>query len=121
MSDSRSPDPGQPEREVSDMFWIDSATEETHGAHTGGGLLVNVHSPRACEGRNCVMHNPSDHHMRAWPTNWRGDRGLMERICRHGIGHPDPDALAYHVSVGEHWQGMHGCDGCCRPEASTSG
>lgn len=101
-----------------DMFWIDSVAEPLTGAQVGGGVLVNVHSPALCAGRHCVMHNPSDHHMRQWPTNWRADRGLMERVCTHGIGHPDPDALAYCVSIGQAWQARHGCDGCCAPVAA---
>ena len=86
-----------------------------------GQRLANVHSPGACAGRNCVIHNPSDHHMRGWPTNWRhGGFGdimppHMERMCEHGVGHPDPDDLAFHGSAAI---GVHGCDGCCaRPEA----
>lgn len=75
--------------------------------------LINVHSRDRCEGQACVIHNPSDHKMRDWPLNWRGDRGLMERICPHGIGHPDPDDLAYQDPDGSKAIGVHGCDGCC--------
>jgi hypothetical protein len=45
--------------------------------------------------------------MRRWPQNWRGDRYLIERICPHGVGHPDPDDLNPDT--------VHGCDGCCTP------
>ena len=45
--------------------------------------------------------------MRDWPQHFRDDRGIMERICPHGVGHPDPDDYL----AGD---GMHGCDGCCR-------
>lgn len=72
-----------------------------------GGILHNVHAETVCAGSYCLVHNPSDHHMRDWPMNWREDRGLMERICPHGVGHPDPD------DIGE---GTHGCDGCCQTE-----
>jgi hypothetical protein len=37
----------------------------------------------------------------------------FERICPHGIGHPDPDDMAYWKSIGEESMGVHGCDGCC--------
>lgn len=30
---------------------------------------------------------------------------MMERMCPHGIGHPDPDEITLDV--------VHGCDGCC--------
>jgi hypothetical protein len=43
--------------------------------------------------------------MKEWPQNWREDRGIMERICPHGIGHPDPDDPTTDK--------IHGCDGCC--------
>lgn len=82
-------------------------------------LLVNVHPPESCAGRACVVHHPSDHHMRGWLLNWRDDRGLMERLCPHGIGHPDPDDLAYQLSVGRD-VGVHGCDRCCRARVEES-
>ena len=41
-------------------------------------------------------------------THWREDRFIMERICEHGVGHPDPDDKR--VREGD---GVHGCDGCC--------
>jgi hypothetical protein len=79
----------------------------------GGTALMHVHSPLQCEGRPCVIHHPSDHHMRGWPMLWRADLGIMERTCPHGIGHPDPDDLAFHESLGHDWLGVHGCDRCC--------
>lgn len=98
-----------------DIFFVDNFTDGIYGFQSGTiGELVNVHSATLCAGRNCVIHNPSDHHMRSWKTNWRADRGLMERICpKHGTGHPDPDDVAYHVSEGRDWMGVHGCCGCC--------
>lgn len=74
----------------------------------GGQLLHNTHQPGTCMGEYCCIHNPSDHHMREWKMNWRGDRRLMERICEHGVGHPDPDDISTDT--------VHGCDGCCAPE-----
>ena len=79
----------------------------------GGQVLGGVHSSSLCEGQACAVHHPSDHHMVTWPQNWRGDRGLMERICPHGVGHPDPDCL--------NPDGVHGCDGCCRRPTPESG
>lgn len=83
--------------------------------------------------------------MRDWPLNWRADAGVMERLCPCGVGHPDPDHLAYARSLtpvhdcalsrdhspGERpdlddqgdcafphleWQSVHGCCGCCHEE-----
>ena len=81
---------------------------------TDGRILRNVHSRKQCEGRGCSIHHPSDHHMKDWPTWWRQDRGFMERVCEHGIGHPDPDDMAYRRSRGLSDRSIHGCDGCCR-------
>ena len=43
----------------------------------------------------------------------------MERICKHGVGHPDPDDLAFKKRIAEKFgrdsydEGIHGCCGCC--------
>ena len=70
-----------------------------------GQKLRNVHKPSKCANEHCVIHRPSEHSMRAFPTHWREDRGFMERICPHGVGHPDPDDPIADT--------VHGCDGCC--------
>jgi hypothetical protein len=48
--------------------------------------------------------------MRSFRQHWRGDRDMMERICTHGIGHPDPDDFRIRMGFDS---GVHGCDGCC--------
>ena len=78
--------------------------------------LVNVHGPDECSGEHCVIHNPSDHPLRDAPLHWRADKGVMERICPHGIGHDDPDDVAHRERVGRESSGLHGCDGCCGKE-----
>ena len=75
--------------------------------------LVNVHPMNKCIGRPCVIHSPTNHHMRSWKLHWRSDRAIFERICEHGIGHPDPDQFDYWKSIGQDWQAVHGCDWCC--------
>lgn len=80
-----------------------------------GQRLTNVHDWSACYGHRCPIHNPSDHSMVEFPTHWRGDRRIMERICPHGVGHPDPDDLAFQDPDGSQMVGVHGCDGCCDP------
>lgn len=92
------------------------------------------HAAKACEGGHCCIHNPSDHHMAAWPLTFRtgraipcpthGDHGLVltERLCPHGVGHPDPDSLAWlrrHDPAGVGGWGVHGCDLCCRAPLDT--
>jgi hypothetical protein len=85
---------------------------------TGTGQLVRYHLSSVCAGHPCPMHNPSDHHMVTWPLHFRADLSipLMERICEHGCGHPDPDSLAYvKRRFSATWAGVHGCCGCCGP------
>lgn len=86
---------------------------------TGVGQKVLVHDKEDCKGEHCCIHNPSDHHMKDWPTLWRDDRCLMERICPHGVGHPDPDDIAFkELILGKERakiEAVHGCDGCCFP------
>lgn len=93
-------------------FYVDNATD-SWGLSLGPSEL-KTHNEGNCRGRNCVIHNPSNHHMREWPLNWRDDRKIMERICPCGIGHPDPDDLAYQDSRGNFGVGIHGCCGHCR-------
>ncbi len=85
---------------------------------TGTNQKIKVHDKEKCKGAYCCIHNPSDHHMKNWPTHWRNDRGIMERICEHGVGHPDPDDLAFRIRIepdeSKHkYKGIHGCCGCC--------
>lgn len=114
----------------------DQVQEET-GEATGGGTapptvdggpdwrdpstlfstLTGVHPGSRCSGEHCVVHNPSEHHMRRWPMVWRNDKGVVERTCPHGVGHPDPDDEAHHDRQGRWFLTVHGCDGCCSPIA----
>ena len=77
---------------------------------TGTGQVLQVHNKGECRGKHCPIHFPSNHCMRDFPTHWRDDRGIMERICPHGVGHPDPD------QVMDKAEWVHGCDGCCSEE-----
>lgn len=72
-----------------------------------GGEYIYAHGIEKCNPDPCCIHNPSEHHMRLWPQHWRADRGIMERTCPHGVGHPDPDDISNTDKI-------HGCDGCCR-------
>jgi hypothetical protein len=83
-----------------------------------GQKLVNVHDASACSGA-CPIHSPSQHHMRDWPLVWRQDRGIFERMCPHGIGHPDPDSVYFAMEFGNGDPGVHGCDGCCNLPAAN--
>lgn len=78
---------------------------------SGTGQKLYVHNREVCKGEPCPIHNPTNHCMRDFPTHWRDDRGIMERICPCGIGHPDPDDRR--IRLGQD-PGDHGCCGCCR-------
>jgi hypothetical protein len=72
--------------------------------------------------KNCVIHKPSTHKMIGWPMVVRAST-LIERTCKHGVGHPDPDSVAYLNWKDEYddlygW-GVHGCDGCCLPAGAN--
>ena len=45
------------------------------------------------------MHHPSRHNMENWPRHLR-ETTLVERLCRHGVGHPDPTAPGSSMSTG---------------------
>jgi hypothetical protein len=81
--------------------------------------LVYVHDPALCAGRPCTIHHRTDHLMRSFPQHFRQDRGIMERICPYGVGHPDPDDLAWRPATyergieGRDTASVHGCCGCC--------
>ena len=73
-------------------------------------ISVYTHPAGKCANEICTIHNRSNHNMRSFPQSWRNDRKIMERICTHGVGHPDPDE--FRIISGED-SGVHGCDGCC--------
>lgn len=79
-----------------------------------------LHEADICVGHPCPYHGPSNHLMKNWPKTQRMDAfafGLVERLCPHGTGHPDPDSVEWLESLANtrnkgSW-GIHGCDGCC--------
>ena len=72
-----------------------------------------IHSKEVCQAP-CPFHAPSDHALKDAKIHIRADKNfLVERICEHGVGHDDPDSVAYMQKNGHTWAGTHGCDGCC--------
>jgi hypothetical protein len=62
---------------------------------------VTIHPPSRCIGYYCPWHNPSEHHMNTWVRRILTDRNnLMERVCPHDIGDPDPDSLEWLHRIG---------------------
>ena len=80
------------------------------------GYYFTTHAKDQCAGEWCSIHNPNP----MWEFGrlfWRSDRGIMERICEHGVGHPTKESWAFLVRVGgakfAEAEMVHGCDGCC--------
>ena len=88
---------------------------KTDDYHKVGHL--NTHDADRCAGEFCPLHNPSDHPLKDADMTLRLDKGgLIERRCEHGVGHDDPDSVAWliaNVEGSAEWAGVHGCDGCC--------
>lgn len=104
-----------------DLIAVPHATEPVYGMQLANGTILKTHGPGQCAGEHCSIHNPSDHPLNTAPMNWRADRQLMERICEHHVGHPDPDDIEYKRLTGNpyaKYDAMHGCDGCCVKEKS---
>lgn len=82
--------------------------------------LSNVHSPLACEGGSCVIHNPSQHFMADWPAEWAYHEGaaVLFRQCIHGEAHPDPDQQDFFNKRAPHLA-AHACceENCCGMES----
>lgn len=77
-----------------------------------GQPLHRVHHESRCRGEFCVIHRPMPGPWESWPTYWRDDRAIMERICPCGIGHP----VAEDYGFVDWWGLVHGCCGCpCQP------
>lgn len=106
------------QRKYDEAHTIDMYAEPQWGVQVAGPVTLNTHGKGDCAGGHCVIHNPSEHPLNKAPLNWRGDRGVMERICDHGIGHPDPDDIEFkRLTRGDEIaaaEAIHGCDGCCR-------
>lgn len=88
--------------------WMDLERNKLENTNT----LMWTHRKEDCKGEWCTIHNRSNHSMRSFPQHFRFDRMLMERVCEHEVGHPDPDEIKLTGPNG--WaEAVHGCDGCC--------
>lgn len=81
-------------------------------------FILQTHAPGECSGELCDVHGRRGSGGDAtWPLNWRTDRGMMEVICEHDIGHPTRAQIAYwrkHLDEKSVWAyARHGCCGCC--------
>jgi len=44
----------------------------------------------------------------------RFGKEIIEDICKHGIGHPNKQWLMSLTEDERSYEGVHGCDGCCK-------
>lgn len=101
---------------------FDPATNTWRPHEDSGWYWGDVHPLTADCARGCLVHNPSVWvgNIEGWSYFPRAD-GRVERLCPHGIGHPDPDAVRYLTEI-RGWSsgsaGAHGCDGCCWEEGN---
>ncbi len=81
------------------------------GDDPGDTTPLRTHGPLRCRPA-CPIHWPSGHAQETWPQGWDPDKGVMTRLCGHGVHHPDPDdqQVRLHPDLAE-----HDCDGCCKP------
>ena len=100
------PPVASPETLIEKAIVASSIPVGSHRLENSDEVIYNAHDPKFCEGSPCVIHNLTDHHMRSWQQHYREDNRLMERICTHGVGHPDPD-------LPDQGDKVHRCDGCC--------
>lgn len=88
------------------------------------GRVMQVHPPQACRGQTCCVHNPSEHPLRTAALTWNALTATMNRVCSHGLVHPDPDDIAFKertLGPSDVWgYGVHTCDGCCWPRVGRS-
>jgi hypothetical protein len=82
------------------------------------GTLLQTHPERVCVGGHCCIHNPSGHPLRDAPQFWVAWSRSINRLCTHGVMHPDYDDFAFRIRVGTSSAllaliGAHNCDGCC--------
>ena len=96
------------------MAWRPTYRPDRGPLEVTQGIIHHVAAD--CDDRPCPFHRPSLHPMIEERMHLR-ESGLIERLCKHGVGHPDPDSASYMEEMMGHepgtW-GVHGCDGCCR-------
>lgn len=96
--------------DTEDLF--DSWLDLEHNQLENSTVRMYTHKKQDCTGEWCTIHNRSNHSMRSFTQIFRYDRMLMERICPHGVGHPDPDDIKL-TGPDAKVEAIHGCDGCC--------
>jgi hypothetical protein len=84
-------------------------TETENHLLESGQMLTNVHPRLECIGEWCPIHRPMPGPWSNWPRLWRDDRGIMERVCPCGIGHPVAEMYQWALENGQGFNLVHGC------------
>jgi hypothetical protein len=81
------------------------------------GQVIWTHGLGSCLGQWCCIHRPMPGPWSGWPRYWRDERGIMERICPCGVGHPVAEMYEYTVLQGDMYKLTHTCCGIhpCTP------
>lgn len=98
---------GVPEDEL-----LESDTPVSEQTLLESGQKLTHHGKEACSG-NCCLHGSSNHGSCRMPRQWRYDKGIIEHVCPHGVGHPCYAGVDYAMMMGQYVDAVHGCDGCC--------
>ncbi len=70
-----------------------------------------------CKGRLFEAKKLAAANMPEWATGQTTRAsGLVEDICKHGVGHPNCAWMNKFDPGGLRGWGIHGCDGCCKPK-----
>lgn len=94
----------------------DEEAEETNRfTDDYGQELIQIHDENSdCHQYGCPVHNPSNEAIAIGRLFWRDDRGIFERICEHGVGHPDHDMLRWMERTrGADYARVESVHGCC--------
>ena len=51
-----------------------------------------------------------------WVQTIRRETGLIEHVCKCGVGHPSAGSVHWMKLNGIKSMGVHGCCGCCRDQ-----
>lgn len=102
---------------------LDEEMSSLHDVWTdGNGAKWYVHKRNiGCDIDGCAIHNPSYHPLSDAKQLIRTDKYmLIEDICKHGVGHPNPDSASFiSKKIGYTSIWVHGCDGCCQETKET--
>lgn len=93
-------------------------TQEQHELESG--QVLNTHAVDECAGTWCAIHKPQPGPWQEWPRMWREDRGIMERVCPHGVGHPIAEMYDWAIENNRGFDLIHGCcaECVCSPRAA---